>query len=40
MDGVLKINCNGNRTTYVMTEDGQLVIPGTDLEIYFTREEE
>jgi len=39
-DGVLKINCNGNWTTYVMTEDGQLVIPGTDLEIYFEREED
>ena len=39
-DGVLKINCNGNWTTYVMTEDGQIVIPGGGLEIYFAREEE
>ena len=39
-DGVLKVNCNGNWTTYVMTEDGQIVIPGSGLDIYFARVEE
>ena len=39
-DGVLKVNCDGHWTTYVMTQDGEIVSPGESLLFYYTRVEQ
>ena len=36
-DGVLKVNSDGNWTTYVMTNSGDIVMTGSSFLVYFSR---